>query len=38
MEKYIKEEFTDIKFDNTEETKNYFDVFSKESLKDIIDI
>ena len=38
MEKYIKEEFTDIKFDNTEETENYFDVFSKESIKDIIDI
>lgn len=38
MEKYIKEEFTDINFDNTGETENYFDVFSKESLKDIIDI
>ena len=34
MEKYIKEEFTDIKFDNTEEAENYFDVFSKESIKD----
>lgn len=38
MEKYIKEEFTDINFDNTGETENYFDVFSKESIKDIIDI